>query len=212
MVGNSDTARGGGEGQIPEAVDLAPPYGRPRADARGQVSHRCRVRESEEPVVYPTPALAPGLPVSVNHILRLTQNECGMSNHHAYQMYAHITWHTWQRVPCIRIPEAGDVNRAVANSCRDTGVHVLKSAVLSDHVHLVVSFRPDIRLADFVRLAKSRSSTMANRRVFGAVKWARGYYVTTYHRKDLHGLESYVGGQLARHPDRVPRASRYQSD
>ena len=133
-----------------------------------------------------------------------------MSNHHAYQMYAHITWHTWKRVPCINRPAAIDVDRAVANSSRDTGVHVLKSAVLSDHVHLLVAFRPDIRLADFVRLAKSRSSTMANRRIFGAVKWARGYYVATVSRRDLVHLRDYLARQFEKHPDRVPRDPRHQ--
>ena len=133
-----------------------------------------------------------------------------MSNHHAYQMYAHITWHTWQRVPCVNRPAAIDVDRAVANSSRDTGVHVLKSAVLSDHVHLLVAFRPDIRLADFVRLAKSRSSTMANRRIFGAVKWARGYYVATVNRGDLVRLRHYLAKQFERHPNRIPRDPRHQ--
>src|SRR5262247_4582060 len=128
-----------------------------------------------------------------------------MSNHHAYQMYAHLTWHTWQRVPCINRPTAIDIDRAILNSARDTGVHVLRKAVLSDHVHLVVSFRPDIRLSDFIRLAKSRSATMANRRVFGAIKWARGSFVTTHHRHDLQGVEHCVSIQYDRHPDRIPK-------
>src|SRR5205807_1617904 len=77
-----------------------------------------------------------------------------MSSHHAYQMYAHITWHTWKRIGCVDMGAAEDVRNAVASASRATGVRVLRNAVLADHVHLVVSFRPDIRLSDFVRLAK----------------------------------------------------------
>src|SRR5204862_527772 len=78
-----------------------------------------------------------------------------MSNHRAYQLYAHITWHTWKRVGCIDQAVVEDVKRAVAQACREAGVHLLRGAVLADHVHLVVSYRPSTRLSDFIRLAKS---------------------------------------------------------
>jgi len=108
-----------------------------------------------------------------------------MSNHHAYQMYAHVTWHTWRRVGCVDSAAALDVRSAVTSACRATGVRVLRGAVLADYVHLVVSFRPDIRLSDFVRLAKSVAATRANRRIAGAVRWSRGYFVATIHKRDL---------------------------
>jgi len=70
-----------------------------------------------------------------------------MSNHHAYQMYAHVTWHTWKRVGCVDAAAASDERSAIASACQATGVRVLRGAVLANHVHLVVSFRPDIRLS-----------------------------------------------------------------
>jgi len=84
----------------------------------------------------------------------------------------------------------------------------LRDGVLADHVHLVVTFRPDIRLSDFLRLAKSVAATRANRRVPGTVRWARGYFVTTIHRRDLPRVTRYVGDQFRRHPDLIPRNSR----
>jgi REP element-mobilizing transposase RayT len=131
-----------------------------------------------------------------------------MSSHHAYELYAHITWHTWKRVGCVDAAAAGDVRCAVASACRKTGVRVLRDAVLADHVHLLVSFRPDTRLSDFVRLAKSVAATRTNRRVAGAVRWARGHYVATIHKRDLTRVLEYVAHQFQRHPDLVPRISR----
>jgi len=87
-------------------------------------------------------------------------------------------------------------------------VRVLRHAELADHVHVLVSFLPDQKLSDFVRLVKSVSSFRAGRRMPGAIKWARGYYVATYHRKDLVRVANYVMGQYQRHPDRVPRSNR----
>src|SRR5207244_7828095 len=88
----------------------------------------------------------------------------------------------------------------LASACRVTGVRVFRDAVLANHVHLVVSFRPDIRLSDFVRLAKSVSATRANRRVTRAVRWARGYLVTTIHKRDLRLALGYVADRFQRHP------------
>jgi REP element-mobilizing transposase RayT len=78
---------------------------------------------------------------------------------------------------------------------------------LADHVHLVVSFRLDTRISDFVRRAKSIAALRSNRRVPGAVKWARGYYVATIHRNDLPRVIGYVSRQFERHPDLIPKGT-----
>jgi len=41
----------------------------------------------------------------------------------------------------------------------------------------------------------------------GAVRWARGYFVTTIHKRDLPGVTRYVADQFQRHPDLIPRDS-----
>src|SRR5881296_1432543 len=128
-----------------------------------------------------------------------------MSKHHAYQMYAHITWHTWKRIGCVDMGAAQDVRNAVASASRATGVRVLRGAVLADHVHLVVSFCPDTTLSDFVRLAKSVAAVRSNQRVMGAVRWSRGFFAATIHKRDLSRVIDYVARQFERHPDRVPR-------
>ena len=101
-----------------------------------------------------------------------------------------------------------DVRSAVASACRKSAVRVLRGAVLADHVHLVVSFRPDTRLSDFVRLAKSVAAVRSNRRVMGAVRWSRGFFAATIHKRDLSRVIDYVARQFERHPDRVPRPSK----
>ena len=131
-----------------------------------------------------------------------------MSNHRAYQLYAHITWHTWKRSGCLDQAAVDDVRSAVASACRKSAVRVLRGAVLADHVHLVVSFRPDTRLSDFVRLAKSVAAVRSNRRVMGAVRRSRGFFAATIHKRDLSRVIDYVARQFERHPDRVPRPSK----
>ncbi len=73
-----------------------------------------------------------------------------------------------------------------------------------DHVHLLVSFRPDTRLSDFIRTAKTIAARRANKRVAGAIRWARGFYVRSLNKTDLPVVSRYIARQSERHPDRVP--------
>jgi len=120
-------------------------------------------------------------------------------------MYAHVIWSTWQRLGCIDSLVVNDIHKAAAVAADRTGIRILRLAILADHVHVILSLRPDSRVSDFLRVTKSGSAVMANRRVPGQLKWARGAHVSTYHRRDLPGLIGYVADQYARHPDRIPK-------
>ena len=132
--------------------------------------------------------------------------------HHAFALYAHITWHTWRRGGCISESAARHVRTALQNASAVTRIRILEQAVLADHVHVIVSFRPDSSLSDFVRLAKSGSAYRANHVVDGAVRWARGYYAATISRQELPARCAYVRAQFERHPDRIPRPTREPTD
>jgi REP element-mobilizing transposase RayT len=97
---------------------------------------------------------------------------------------------------------------AVECAARRTSTTVLRSAVLADHVHVLLSFRPDTRLSDFVRLAKTIAAFRTNKRVPGTIKWARGFYAASLHKKILRAVDRYIAGQHDRHPDRIPRPGR----
>jgi len=141
----------------------------------------------------------------------LRQVRVSLAGHHAYQLYAHITWHTWKRVGCVNRGAARDVIIAVECAARRTSTTVLRSAVLADHVHVLLSFRPDTRLSDFVRLAKTIAAFRANRRLAGMIKWARGFYAASLHKKVLPAVDRYIMSQHDRHPDRIPRPNRRSS-
>jgi putative transposase len=83
--------------------------------------------------------------------------------HKAFGIYVHITWHTWRRRRVVDRSAAVvvlNITDEAATRCR---VHVHEKAVLSDHVHVIVSIRPDITISSFVRHAKSESARRINR-------------------------------------------------
>ena len=127
--------------------------------------------------------------------------------HQACGLYAHVTWHTWRRVPAIRKLDVSVITDSVLDAGRRTLVRVHAQAVLSDHVHVVVSYPPHATLAAFVRDAKSESARRINSARLDAqrVRWCRGYYAGSLSRRDVLPTRSYLAGQFQRHPDRIPR-------
>ena len=128
-----------------------------------------------------------------------------MSGHKSYELFAHITWHTWRRVGSIDVSAAAKIRLAVAEVCEQCAVRVLALSVLAEHVHLLVSYRPSTRLSEVIGRAKGLSSYRANRTVAGAVRWGRGYFASSVSKKDVAAVFNYVTTQHRRHPDRLPR-------
>jgi len=128
------------------------------------------------------------------------------SPHKACGLYAHVTWHTWRRMAQIRKYDVPIVVESVLEAADHSGVRVHGQAVLNDHVHLVVSFPPQVALASFIRHAKSESARRINSTRLDAqrVRWCRGYYAGSLSRSHVTPARSYLARQFRRHPDRIP--------
>jgi putative transposase len=86
------------------------------------------------------------------------------------------------------------------------GVRVHAQAILTEHLHLLVSFPPTVALAPLVRNAKSESSRRANaeRQPGDHIRWCRGYYVGSLSREHVTATRYYIARQFQRHPDGIP--------
>ena len=123
--------------------------------------------------------------------------------HKAFGIYVHLTWHTWRRQRTIRRSMVPEILEAMAEAAHRQGVHIHERAVLTEHVHVIASLKPDTTISAFVRHAKSESARRLNsdRHPF---HWARGYFVETLSRTHLSRACAYVAGQFRKHPDRIP--------
>src|SRR5438874_13202272 len=126
--------------------------------------------------------------------------------HHAIGLCSHVTWHTWRRELSLGRADAAVVAEVVLEAARRCGVRVHAQAVLVDHVHVLLSYPPDATLSSFIRHAKSESARRINleRTEAPSFRWARGFYAGSLSRSHVRGARVYMGGQFARHPDRLP--------
>ena len=89
---------------------------------------------------------------------------------------------------------------AVLRAAERHRVNVLAQAVLTEHVHVLVSFRPDTALSGFIRDAKSESSRL----VGPNAAWCRGYYAGSVCANHLAVTRAYIARQHAHHPNLIP--------
>jgi len=120
--------------------------------------------------------------------------------HKAFALYAHLTWHTRWREHCVEKRHVDVIADSVLHAAQRHNIRVLAQSVLAEHVHILVSYRPDCTLAAFVRDAKSESSRRA-----GDVTWCRGYYAGSVCADHIAAVRAYIARQYTRHPDRIPR-------
>ena len=127
--------------------------------------------------------------------------------HKACGLYAHITWHTWMRERSIRRADVQKIAAAVLEAGRARGVRVHAQGILTDHVHVIVSYSPAVALAPFIRHAKSESARRLNllrTEVGTTFRWCRGYYAGSLSRTQIGPARVYVATQHVRHPDQSP--------
>ncbi|MEQ1540711.1 MAG: IS200/IS605 family transposase [Novosphingobium sp.] len=102
--------------------------------------------------------------------------------HHRY----HIVWTPKYRFKVLRGEVRLRVREVIPQVCEEMGVTIVSGALSKYHVHLLVKIPPHVRVCDFVRKAKGRSSRKSQRefehirkRFWGQRFWASGYFSTT---------------------------------
>jgi putative transposase len=123
----------------------------------------------------------------------------GQRWHKAFELFAHVTWRTRWRETSIEKRHVSVIAESVLHAAQRQNMRVIAQAVLTDHVHVLVSYRPDSALASFIRDAKSESSRRA-----GAVTWGRGYYAGSVGWREVDAVRRYLARQHSHHPERIP--------
>ena len=81
---------------------------------------------------------------------------------------------------------------AVRRAATRWQIHLHEIAILSDHVHLIASFRPEGGVVPFIRDTKSESARRVNHSRGAVLQWARGYFVESLSRTHFRAACAYV--------------------
>ena len=74
------------------------------------------------------------------------------------QLYLHIVWATWDRLPLITETIKPRLNAAIAEKCRELKCVPLAVGGIADHVHLLVRLHTTVAVATLAKEVKGASS------------------------------------------------------
>lgn len=85
--------------------------------------------------------------------------------------------------------------------CRKESVPALAIGGVEDHVHLLLSLKPDIRLSDLMRTVKSRSSFWVHENLLShrEFAWQEGYAAFAVSKSNEEAVRRYIENQREHH-------------
>jgi len=119
------------------------------------------------------------------------------------EVYVHLVWSTWDRVPVL-----GDQTRewlwpALAEQARSFGCAWAVVGGPDDHVHVLCALPTTVAIAGLVQHLKGWPLRAANAREPDSLGWQGGYGAFSVTPADVPGTECYVREQAAHHRNRT---------
>jgi len=119
------------------------------------------------------------------------------------QLYVHLTWSTWDRLPLITKNIQSHLYASIASKCRQLKCEPLAIGGTEDHVHLLVRLHPTVAIATLVKEAKGTSSHLVTHELSPGefFKWQGGYGAFTISKEDVLRLKTYIENQELHHAE-----------
>jgi putative transposase len=120
-----------------------------------------------------------------------------------YQIYIHLVWATKKREPFILSELESIIQNVFHEKCRKFDLKVLDFGNTEDHIHLLLSINPNIKIAGFVAEAKGASSHYINHELGKLLYWQDGYGCFSIGRSELEQVKAYVLNQKKHHSEKM---------
>lgn len=116
-----------------------------------------------------------------------------------YELYIHIVWSTKNRHPLINNAIEEDIHKIIDTKCMKFNTQIIAIGNTKDHLHLLVSINPNIRLAELIAEAKGSTSHFINQRTDNTLYWQDGYGALSVSKSGLKFVKRYVEKQKEHH-------------
>lgn len=119
------------------------------------------------------------------------------------QVYVHLIWGTWNRLPLISEQIEPRLYAALAVKCREHKCIPLKIGGVENHVHLLVKLYSTISVADLVKELKGMSSHLITHEISPGefFKWQGSYGAVSVNPEELEIVERYITNQIQHHAE-----------
>jgi len=120
-------------------------------------------------------------------------------SHCVFDTRVHLVWITKYRYKVLTGRIAQRIRELVRQVCESRDVQILRGHVSADHIHLYLSFPPQLSISELVKALKGRSSRKIQqefpelcRRYWGKHFWAIGYAAFTSGEVTDKTIQEYI--------------------
>ncbi len=117
------------------------------------------------------------------------------------QLYVHIVWATWDRLPLITKAVESRLYAAIATKCRQLKCEPLAIGGIEDHVHLLTRLHTTIAIATLAKEVKGSSSHLVTHEIAPGkfFKWQGAYGAFTLRKSEVPQVKAYILNQKQHH-------------
>ncbi len=119
------------------------------------------------------------------------------------QLYLHLIWSTWDRLPLITDLIEQRLYAALAVKCRNLNCEPLAICGVADHVHMLIRLHPTVAVATLAKEIKGASSHLVTHEIIPAqfFKWQGSYRAFTIRKSDVPQVKAYIQNQKQHHAE-----------
>ncbi len=119
------------------------------------------------------------------------------------QLYVHIIWATWDRLPLITPEIEPRIYAAVAEKCRDLKCVPIAIGGIEEHMHLLTRFHTTVAIATLAKEVKGSSSHLVTHEIApgSSFKWQGAYGAFTIRKLEVPRVKAYIENQKQHHAE-----------
>ncbi|MCQ2281947.1 MAG: IS200/IS605 family transposase [Bacteroidales bacterium] len=117
-------------------------------------------------------------------------------------LYYHIIWRTKRSERTIQESHERELYAYILGYCQKKKCTLIRIGGMADHIHMLVSIRPDIAVSDFMQVLKTETSKWMkdNPAMFPKFAgWGNGYAAFSYCERDKEMIRHYIMNQKEHH-------------
>jgi putative transposase len=123
-------------------------------------------------------------------------------SHCLFDIKIHLVWITKYRKPVLYGEEAVRIRELIRRMCGDLEVQILAGNVRRDHIHLLLSYPPQLSISKLVQKLKGvtsrkmlQESGRLRKEFWGCHLWARGYFAVSTGNVTDEVIAEYIKNQ-----------------
>lgn len=116
-----------------------------------------------------------------------------------YEIYLHFVWRTKNSEPYLTSEVEREVCNIIQAKCKKFNINLLAVGNTEDHIHMVVSINPNLKISEFIAEIKGASSFWVNKETSSTLYWQDGYGCLSIDKSSLSRVVKYVLKQKEHH-------------